>query len=223
MSFNATRLLRVGALGAVALFAGTALAPASRAEPSGPGDSLSQLRAGLADLGVPVPTERSLAVRVQRLALAAERKRTRFPVGGAFNWGQGGARYGASRSGHTHEGQDVFARTGTPLLAVTDGVVLETGNDGGRGNYVGLYDPAARRTYVYLHMVRPPNVKAGDRVRAGEWLGGVGCTGSCFGDHLHFEVRSGRALTGAPRDPLPLLQHWADLARLGPTLAPGQS
>jgi murein DD-endopeptidase MepM/ murein hydrolase activator NlpD len=37
----------------------------------------------------------------------------------------------------------------------------------------------------------------------------VGCTGSCWGDHLHFEVRSGRGTTGESHDPLPLLERLA--------------
>ena len=100
-----------------------------------------------------------LARRVERLAAPARRaraRRPRFPVDGAFNWGQQAARFGAGRGGRSHEGQDVFARTGTPLVAVRDGVVLETGNDGGRGNYVAIYSPRGRATYVYLHMSRLP-------------------------------------------------------------------
>src|SRR5215208_6978827 len=46
--------------------------------------------------------------------------------------------FGAARSGHTHAGQDIFAKPGTLEIAATDGVVLETGSDGGQGNYVYL-------------------------------------------------------------------------------------
>ena len=107
-----------------------------------------------------------------------------------------------------HEGQDVFAPAGTPLVAVRDGLVLETGDDGGRGNYLAIWSAAARETYVYLHLLEPPEVSAGQRVRVGQRVGRVGCTGSCFGDHLHFEVRRGRTLEGQPQDPLPLLHRW---------------
>jgi murein DD-endopeptidase MepM/ murein hydrolase activator NlpD len=131
-----------------------------------------------------------------------------FPVQGAVDFGEGDARFGAWRGGRKHEGQDVFAPEGTSLLAALDGVVLETGDDGGRGNYVAIFSPQLRATYVYLHMRRPSRAQPGERVRAGDRMGAIGCTGSCFGDHLHFELRRGRGTQGAPVDPLPLLRRW---------------
>ena len=185
---------------------------------------VAEIRESLVEIGVPLPSGRVLARQVRRLAAAADRAGTpRFPVAGPFNWGQDGARYGAARSGHVHEGQDVFARTGTPLVVVSDGVVVEAGTDGGRGNYVAIYDPDARRTYVYLHMVAPSLVGAGERVRAGARVGAVGCSGSCFGDHLHLEARRGRGSTGPSIDPLPHLQRWAAEHGADATLPPGQS
>jgi murein DD-endopeptidase MepM/ murein hydrolase activator NlpD len=130
-----------------------------------------------------------------------------FPVEGPVGYGEAAARFGASRVGHVHEGQDLFAPAGTPLLAVSDGVVLEKGNGGGRGNYIAIYSPGAGETYVYLHMQRPSPRAAGEWVRAGERVGRLGCTGSCFGDHLHLERRVGRGLEARPIDPLPLLRH----------------
>jgi murein DD-endopeptidase MepM/ murein hydrolase activator NlpD len=141
--------------------------------------------------------------------LAAARPEAVFPMRGAPDWGEGDARFGAFRSGHVHEGQDVFAPAGTPLVAIRDGRVVETGNDGGRGNYVAIWSREARHTFVYLHMLRPARVHPGDTVRMGERVGAVGCTGSCWGDHLHFEVRDGRGTTGSARDPLPLLKRLA--------------
>ena len=165
-----------------------------------------------------------LARRVERLAAQARRARARrphFPIDGAFNWGQQAARFGAGRGGRSHEGQDVFARTGTPLVAVRDGVVLETGNDGGRGNYVAIYSPRGRATYVYLHMSRPAPVGVGDRVGGGQRVGAVGCTGSCWGPHLHFEVRRGRSSGAPPVNPLPRLRRWAAASSAAATLPPG--
>jgi murein DD-endopeptidase MepM/ murein hydrolase activator NlpD len=130
------------------------------------------------------------------------------PVAAPVDYGEGGALFGADRGGRMHEGQDVFAPAGTPLVAVRDGVVTETGNDGGRGNYLAIWSAQARETYVYLHLLEPPPVRAGERVEAGDHVGRLGCTGSCFGDHLHFEVRRGKSLDASPRNPLPLLRRW---------------
>jgi murein DD-endopeptidase MepM/ murein hydrolase activator NlpD len=124
-------------------------------------------------------------------------------------------------AGRGHEGQDMFAPAGTALVAVADSVVLETGSDGGRGNYISIYDPAAKRTYNYLHMLAAALARDGQRVGAGEKIGELGCTGSCWGNHLHFEVRAGRDPYGPVLDPMPTLQqltphrsHWASLGRI---------
>jgi murein DD-endopeptidase MepM/ murein hydrolase activator NlpD len=139
-----------------------------------------------------------------------------FPVVGAHDFGEAAARFGAERYGHAHEGQDVFARPGTPLLAVRDGVVLD--GAGGRsfyayggGNSVVIYSADADRSFVYLHMLHPARVRAGDHVHAGQMIGQLGCTGSCYGPHLHFEIRMGRVAyghAGRPVDPLPYLRQW---------------
>ena len=87
-------------------------------------------------------------------------------------------------------------------------MIAEAGSDGSQGNYVYLYDRRRDRTYVYMHMIAPAIVEAGDEVQAGQRLGAVGCTGSCWGDHLHFEVRDGRGIGGEAHDPLPMLKRW---------------
>jgi murein DD-endopeptidase MepM/ murein hydrolase activator NlpD len=203
---KATSYIRTGAF-ALALAAAVSAEAAPRADPV-------RLR--------PIPPV--LAGEVDQLAAAAARAEARravFPVRGEFNWGQGGARFGASRGGRAHEGQDVFARTGTPLVAVRKGVVLETGDDGGRGNYVAVFSPVSRRTYVYLHMNEPSRAKRGQSVTAGRRLGSVGCTGSCSGDHLHFEIHRGRTLEGPAENPLPVLRRWAARSDARATLPPG--
>ena len=148
---------------------------------------------------------RWLAEKVGVLVKATAPEVPHHPVAGPVDYGESGARFGAGRSGHMHEGQDVFAPAGTPLVAMRDSVVVESGSDGGRGNYVALYAPAARQTFVYLHMQAPTAVAIGEPVRAGRQVGALGCTGSCFGDHLHFEVRAGRGAAAPPTDPLPML------------------
>jgi murein DD-endopeptidase MepM/ murein hydrolase activator NlpD len=141
-----------------------------------------------------------------------------FPLIGAHDFGDAQARFGASRYGHVHEGQDIFGKVGTPEVAVHDGVVVDRGknsdpDDGGRGNYVAIYSPADSHSFVYMHMLRPSPVQLGDHVHAGQLLGRLGCTGSCEGPHLHFEVRIGKASLGAETkavDPLQYLRHWPE-------------
>jgi murein DD-endopeptidase MepM/ murein hydrolase activator NlpD len=135
------------------------------------------------------------------------------PVLGKFDYGAADARFGAWRDGHRHEGQDVFAPGGTPLVAVVDGVVIESESEdsplsGGRGNYIAIYSQAEDRTYVYFHMQHPSPLEAGEAVGAGDRVGAIGCTGSCWGQHLHFEVRLGRGSDVEPIDPLALLRRW---------------
>jgi murein DD-endopeptidase MepM/ murein hydrolase activator NlpD len=136
-----------------------------------------------------------------------------FPVRGTIDFGAHDARFGAWRGNRRHEGQDVFADSGTPLVAVRDGSVVETGDDGGRGNYVAIWSPEVDRTFVYLHMRAPTPLAVGDAVEGGARVGAVGCTGSCWGDHLHLEMRAGMGTTGRPLDPLPLLRRLALRAR----------
>jgi murein DD-endopeptidase MepM/ murein hydrolase activator NlpD len=144
-----------------------------------------------------------------------------FPVGGPapHDYGEAAAKFGADRYGHAHQGQDVFAKPGTPLLAVRDGIVLDGGGGKsfyayGGGNALVIYGPADDRSYVYLHMLEPSPLRAGDKVRAGQVVGQVGCTGSCYGPHLHFEIRRGKVAyghEGKPIDPLPYLRQWERL------------
>ena len=109
---------------------------------------------------------------------------------------------GAARG---HEGVDLFGPIGTELVAVSGGEVIETGSDGGRGNYVSIYSPGRGHTYNYFHMNGPALVAPGEKVRAGQVVGHLGCSGSCYGAHLHFEARDGRSPYAPVLDPIPML------------------
>jgi murein DD-endopeptidase MepM/ murein hydrolase activator NlpD len=191
---------------------------------AGAGPALAAEKADDSALRVTAPTApAALAAaeqrqaREQRRAIAARKARRNpgpfVPVVGKVDYGTAENAFGAARSGHTHSGHDMFAKSGTPLVAVDDTVVVDAGSDGGQGNYVHLYDAKRNQTYVYMHMVAPTKLKAGDEVKAGEEVGGVGCTGSCWGEHLHFEIRGGESMAGEAHDPLPQLKQWDSIEK----------
>jgi murein DD-endopeptidase MepM/ murein hydrolase activator NlpD len=105
-----------------------------------------------------------------------------------------------SRDGRAHEGIDLPAPTGTPVLAAADGEVVYAGSGiRGYGNLIVLQHPGDLLT-VYAHNSQL-FVTPGQAVRAGERIAAVGQTGRASGPHLHFEVRQGQI----PRDPVPYL------------------
>jgi murein DD-endopeptidase MepM/ murein hydrolase activator NlpD len=136
-----------------------------------------------------------------------------FPVAGAFDLGGVDARFGAGRTGHIHQGQDIMAAAGTPIVAPFGGTIAQTDfQSGGAGEYVVL-DGADGRDYFFAHCLRRSTVVAvAAMVTAGQPLCRVGATGTTSGaPHLHFEIwqLGWRVLGGAPIDPLPELQAWA--------------
>jgi murein DD-endopeptidase MepM/ murein hydrolase activator NlpD len=139
----------------------------------------------------------------------------RFPVAGPFDLGGAGARFGAPRSGHTHQGQDISAAAGTPVVAPWVGIVEWVRfQRRGAGWYVVLDGDDEDRDYVFMHLRRGSiAVVPGQHVNAGDQLGQVGSTGDSSGPHLHFEIWVGGwyASGGAPIDPLPSLQAWIGL------------
>lgn len=197
--------LTVGAITAAGLAGGAAAAsPDQEPRPPGVVELLLDAPAPAGPVRHGLPGRPLPGARTERRAA----DRSAHPVRGSAGYGEAIARFGVQRPGHLHEGQDVFAPAGTPLLAVRDALVVEKGSGNGRGNHVALYSRADRRTYVYFHMQAPASAELGERVQAGERIGRVGCTGSCSGDHLHFEVRRGRGAGGPAIDPLPLLRRW---------------
>lgn len=95
-----------------------------------------------------------------------------------------------------HLGVDLAAPMGTPVRTVGDGVVAFAGQQRGYGNVIMVQHPGDRMT-VYAHLSRI-NVKKGQHVDQGDFIGNVGMTGWATGPHLHFEFR----LHGQQQDPL---------------------
>jgi murein DD-endopeptidase MepM/ murein hydrolase activator NlpD len=137
----------------------------------------------------------------------------RFPVRGSYTFGGPDARFGVGRPGHVHEGQDVPAASGTPLVAPTAGTITWKANQpGGAGIYLVMHDPGSDRDYVFMHLKRGSVLVApGDSVSAGQQIAQVGATGDASGPHLHFEIWVGgwQADGGEPVDPLTQLERWA--------------
>jgi len=138
-----------------------------------------------------------------------------FPVRGDWSFGGPESRFGAARNGHVHQGQDVFAAEGTPLVSPVAGSVFwRRVQPAGAGHYLVIRD-AGGVDYVFMHLVAgSERVDRSDVVRAGQPIGQVGHTGDARGSHLHFELwPDGWYAAGAkPVDPLPQLRAWASEA-----------
>jgi murein DD-endopeptidase MepM/ murein hydrolase activator NlpD len=125
-----------------------------------------------------------------------------FPVQGvtprAVQSGYGDPR---DRGVRTHEGIDIFAPLGTPVLAATDGVVARSTTNRLGGNVVWLWSSRGLNTY-YAHLDRHA-VVPGDRLEAGAVVGYVGTTGNARGGapHLHFGIYTPNGTV----DPLPFV------------------
>jgi murein DD-endopeptidase MepM/ murein hydrolase activator NlpD len=114
----------------------------------------------------------------------------KFPIPqGKHTYGDG---VGAARGGgRVHQGQDVLADCGLPLVAVRAGTIQAEGYDGaGGGNYLVLDAKNDEHDYVYMHLRDAPLVKTGEKVKTGQKVGYVGDTGDATACHLHFEMWS---------------------------------
>lgn len=94
-----------------------------------------------------------------------------------------------------HEGLDIAARTGTPVIATADGIVSSVKTEPGYGKLVTIDHGYGYRTF-YGHNSQY-NVKVGQRVRRGDRIASVGNTGRSTGSHVHYEIR----LNGVPVNP----------------------
>ena len=100
------------------------------------------------------------------------------------------------RWGRMHEGIDISAGSGAPVAAAAAGTVISVGYMGGYGNLV-VVDHGGGLATAYAHLSGYA-VGSGQSVSQGQVVGYIGCTGHCYGPHLHFEVR----VNGAAVDPL---------------------
>ncbi len=134
-----------------------------------------------------------------------------FPVPGPHTYGGADARFGAPRSGHTHQGQDLPAACGEKQYVVETGQVkVNAYQASGAGYYVVIHGAITGTDSVYMHLKLPSWAPAGTIVYAGQQIGKVGATGDAQGCHLHFERWSapGWYVGGAAYDPLSELQYW---------------
>ncbi|MGH2752836.1 MAG: murein hydrolase activator EnvC family protein [Actinomycetota bacterium] len=103
------------------------------------------------------------------------------------------------RWGRMHTGIDINGYTGQPIVAAKEGRVIMASSYSGYGNTV-IVDHGGGYSTLYAHM-SSFNTSSGAGIDQGDIIGYVGCTGNCYGDHLHFEVR----VNGSPTDPMPYL------------------
>jgi len=100
------------------------------------------------------------------------------------------------RWGRLHAGIDIAVPAGTPIRAADGGRVVLLGWTGGYGNYTCIQHTGSLSTcYAHQSSYATSN---GASVSQGQVIGYIGCTGHCFGDHLHFETR----INGSPVDPM---------------------
>lgn len=149
---------------------------------------------------------RGLRARSARLANQITAASVNLPAtvavsgSGQFSWPVNGAITSpfGPRWGRMHEGIDIAAGAGTPIAASAAGTVIVAGWSGGYGNLVVVSHGSISTAYAHMSRIAVSN---GQSVGRGTVLGAVGCTGHCFGDHLHFEVRVG----GVPQNPVAYL------------------
>jgi murein DD-endopeptidase MepM/ murein hydrolase activator NlpD len=136
-----------------------------------------------------------------------------FPILGAYSFGGDDARFGAQRDGHVHQGQDITAAEGTPVVAPVPSFVYWVDvQPGGAGHYVVLRGTDGT-DYVFMHL-RKGSITAvkGGSLASDQQFAQVGSTGSSTGPHLHFEIWPDgwySSKESQPIDPLPQLLAWA--------------
>lgn len=129
-----------------------------------------------------------------------------FPVQGKHDYGTAVNGFGGGRK---HEGQDILAKCGLPLVAALPGVVTLTRFEERAGNYIVIKADDGT-SQAYMHLKAAATLAKNARVVAGQPIGQVGRTGDASACHLHFELWTapGWYEGGSPVDPLPALRSW---------------
>lgn len=143
-----------------------------------------------------------------------------FPIAGAWRYGGAATVFGANRG---HQGNDMFAACGTPVVAASAGTVKVNKTEARAGNYVVISDTPSGEDHVYMHLESRATLAVGARVEAGGAVGYVGDTGRASGCHLHFEIWTapGWYSGGAARDPRTTLAAWASASGTKPNARAG--
>jgi peptidoglycan LD-endopeptidase LytH len=165
---------------------------------------MKQLVAALvAIVSIGIVLERFRPVRLIQLQFREPDRVLQMPVAGASVKRIANTWQAPRSGGRRHQGQDIFAKRGTPVVSATDGMVIRVGANALGGQTVSVLGNGGR-VYYYAHLDRyTEGLATGDEVRAGDTLGYVGNTGNArtTPPHLHFGVYTA---TGTV-DPLPLL------------------
>jgi murein DD-endopeptidase MepM/ murein hydrolase activator NlpD len=126
-----------------------------------------------------------------------------FPVAGPHTFGDG---IGAARGRRSHQGQDIMAACGTPLVAISRAKVKFVSYQGLAGQYVVIRNKLLKQDYMYAHLATRAPVVKGQIVQPGQPIGTVGRSGNARACHLHFELWLGKWYRGGrPVDPMPYL------------------
>jgi murein DD-endopeptidase MepM/ murein hydrolase activator NlpD len=129
-----------------------------------------------------------------------------FPIPGAHTFGDG---FGVARGKRSHQGQDIMAACGEPLVSVSWARVIFIGVHPSAGNYMVIRYKKLKQDYAYMHMAGKPVVAKKAKVAPGQLVGYVGNTGNASTCHLHFELWVGRWYRGGRAvNPLESLTYW---------------
>jgi murein DD-endopeptidase MepM/ murein hydrolase activator NlpD len=127
-----------------------------------------------------------------------------FPVQAPHTYGDG---FGAGRE---HEGVDLMAKCGRPIVAAYPGRVQMRDSHASAGNYIVIDGAGKLLDTVYMHLAQRSKLRKREKVEAGDIIGRVGKTGNASACHLHFEMWSnpGYYEGGHAIDPEPYLRGW---------------